>query len=152
MSSRRDSIVADIVAALSTATGKPSGLTVHRQRTLPIGADVLPSQVVYLVDETVVTGPGFGVGANALAVREATVRVESRVSAGASTPDQALDPLLNWAVQKILADPTRGGLAHFTIELGTQWAAADEDKVYGAAQTDFKVKYTTSAADPTAAT
>lgn len=152
MSSKRDAIALAFVTALS-AVGKPSGLNVHRFRARPIGVDQLPAQLVYLVAESVETGPGLARGTEAKAVRKVTVRVETRIDAGSSTaPDAAVDAYLSWAVQTILADPTLGGIAVETIEESTEWAAQEMDKVYAAAQTDFVVQYITDAANPDAHT
>lgn len=154
MSSRRDSIVGAIVTALG-AVGKPSGLTVHRHRTLPIGEDILPAQVVYCESEEAKVGPGRGVSDNSYArkaKRTLTVVIESRVNAGSSTPDQALDPLLSWCVQQVSADVTQGGYAFDTQEQSTIWNAAETDAVLGAAQTRFVIEYVTDAADPNSLT
>ena len=147
MASKRDAILASIVSSLSGAGG-PSGLTVHRQRTLPITSDVLPSQLVYAISEEVATGPGRANFARK-AVRKVTIAVESRVDGGTS-PDNTLDPLLSWAVQKICADPTMGDTVEDCKEMGTTWAQVDADQMYGAARTDFEITYITSAADPDA--
>lgn len=152
MSSKRDAIAAAIVVALS-AGGKPSGLNVHRFRARPITVDQLPAQLVYLVSESVETGPGQARGTEAKSVRSLTVRVETRIDAGSSTaPDAAIDQYLTWAVQTILTDPTLGGVAVETVEESTQWTAEELNKVYAAAQTDFVVKYITDAANPDAHT
>jgi hypothetical protein len=154
MSSRRDLIVTDIIAALNTASGKPAGLNVHRQRSLSIGRDILPSMVVYIISEENRTGPGMGARPNPQrkSIRTVTIRVEIRINAGTTAPDQALDQYLTWMVQKIAADPQRSNMADDTLELTTEWASsAEEDAVYAATQTDWSVKYITESADPTTA-
>lgn len=147
MASKRDAIIASVVSALQGAGG-PSGLTVLRQRTFPIGSDILPAQAVYAHDEEVKTGPGQS-NYTRKAVRTFRFVVESRVDGG-SSPDNALDPLLSWAVQTICADATMGNTVHDTRELGTTWDQQDADQMYGAARTLFEVVYITAAADPTA--
>ena len=147
MASKRDAIIATIAANLNGGS-KPSGLTVHRQRTLPIASDVLPAQVVYAISEEVDTGPGRSNFARK-AKRKVTIAVESRVDGGTS-PDATLDPLLSWAVQTICADPTMGDTVEDCKEIGTTWAQVDADQMYGAARTDFEITYITSAADPDA--
>lgn len=151
MSSFRDQIVSAVVATLA-AGGGPASLTVHRYRTKPLGTDVLPAMLVYLVEESVKEGPGQGTGPKLrrTATRTVTARVEIRINAGTVAPDDAIDPYLNWMVQQIMADPTFGGLSHDCKEMKTEWAAVEDDKVYAATQTDFEISYFTSAADPTA--
>ncbi len=125
----------------------------HRFRARPIGADQLPAQLVYVVNETVETGPGQARGPNAKAVRSLTLRVETRVDAGSSTaPDAALDAYLTWAVAQLCGDPTLGGYAIEISEQSTEWAATEADKVYAAAQTDFLIRYITDGANPDAQT
>lgn len=147
--STRDSILARIVSQLGAA-GKPTGLNVYRQRSFPIGSDVLPAMLVYAVDEEVNTGPGFGVGSTPRrkAVRTLKVAVYSRVDGG-SSPDNALDPLLNWSVQQLCGDPKCNSLALDTKELGTAWDEADMDQMYAGARQYFAVEYFTDAHNPT---
>jgi hypothetical protein len=149
MSSKREAIVSAFVTALS-AGGKPSGLTVHRYRTIPIGTDILPAQLVYVVREDVETGPG---SSHYVATRRCIIRVETRLAVddpSTTAPDAALDAFLSWAVQAICADPTLSGAVLDVWERSTEWAATDADKVFAGGQTDFEVRYQTLASDPDA--
>jgi hypothetical protein len=156
MPSRRELLLDAIVTALGASpagaatTAKPSSLTVHRQRSLPLVRDILPAIVVYVVEEETVAGPPM---MRPLARRRTTVRLEHRVLVtGSASPDEALDPLLAWATQQLLADPEWGGLAHDTSETRTEWVAvADEDRQYAAAAQDFVLDHITAAGDQTAA-
>ena len=148
MSSIRDTIAGLAVTALQ-GSGKPSGLNVHRFRARPIGSDELPAALVYLVREDVETKPGFAPGA--VAVRNLTLRVEHRIDAGSSTaPDAALDQYVSWGVKAICAANALGTNIIDVQELSTERAAVEEDKVYAAAQTDFRVRYITLATNPDA--
>lgn len=149
MSSKRDAIIAQIVSQLGAA-GKPTGLNVYRQRTFPVGPDVLPAQIVYAVDEEVATGPGSGAPGHIKrkARRTCKVAVYSRVDGGSST-DNALDPLLTWSVQQLCTDVTLASTAYDCKELGTVWDEADADQMYGGARQYFSVDYVTDAHDPT---
>jgi hypothetical protein len=149
MSSRRDQIIVACVNALN-AEGKPTGLTIYRQRTLSLSHNQLPAQVVYAVQEENNTGPGPGASLDRRrkAVRTFRLCVEHRVDAENSAPDAALDPLLSWAVQTICADVSVGGLAEDVKEIGTTWEEAEQDKVYAAPRTFFEIRYITDAADP----
>lgn len=158
--SRRDSILDQIESALSAASltlpsgatlTKPTGLNVHRQRSIPLAVDQLPAQVVYLLNEPVEIKPGMG--PSRLAVRHMNVCVESRVNATAAgtTADQALDQYLRWAVAAICSDPRRATLAHDTKEVGTEWDQSEHDSALASAKTVFVVDYVTSAVDLDAA-
>lgn len=153
MSSKRDLIVVAAVNALNAA-GKPTGLTVHRQRTLSLSHNQLPAQVVYAVQEEVNTGPGQGAGPDRRrkAIRTFRLCVEHRVDAENDAPDAALDPLLSWAVQALCDDVSLGGLADDLKEIGTTWDESEQDKVYASARTFFDVRYFTNAHDPDALT
>jgi hypothetical protein len=150
MSSRRDQIIAACVDALDNTPGKPTGLNVHRQRTLSLSHNQLPAQVVYAVQEENNTGPGNGAGPDRRrkAVRSFRLCVEHRVDAENDSPDVVLDPLLSWAVQTLCADVSVGGLAEDLKELGTTWDEQEQDKVYAAARTFFEIRYITDAANP----
>ena len=154
--SRRDTILDAGVTALGAASvgghAKPAGLNVHRHRTIPLAEDQLPAQVLYALAEEVKTGPARGLDDKRLARRYLQFCVESRVNVGGSTPDQALDPLLSWAVQAICATQNLGGIAHDVQELGTTWDQSEDDAVRAAAKTLFLVEFVTSASDPDAAT
>ncbi len=145
--SRRSAILVEIVARLD-AVGKPADVTVHRSRTRPIDKDALPAMVVYLLEETTESRSS----GRHKARRRSKVRVECRVAVAAddetTLPDDAVDPLLSWAVRSLLADPTLGGLAIEVIEESTTWDAEESDRVYAAAAVDFTVDYITAAGDP----
>jgi hypothetical protein len=149
MSSRRDQIVTACVALLGGA-GRPSGLQVDRVRTVSLSHDQLPRQVVYPLQEEVVTGPGIGAAGDPrrIAKRVLTLCVEHRVDAENDAPDLAIDPFVSWAVQALCADVELGGLAFDVKEIGTKWDEAEQDKVYAAARTLFEIQYVTDAANP----
>jgi hypothetical protein len=149
MSSRRDQITAACVALLQQAGG-PAGLNVHRQRTISLTHDQLPAQVVYALQEENDTAPGRGapLAYTRKAKRKLTLCVEHRVDAENTPPDQALDPLLSWAVQQLCSGVSLGGLAYDLKEIGTKWDEVEQDKVYAAARTLFDVEYVTDASNP----
>jgi hypothetical protein len=147
----RDTILDAMVALLGGAS-KPTGLNVHRHRTIPLALDQLPAQVVYFIDEEVKPGPGRGMDNKRVARRYMRVCVESRCTATSTTPDQAVDPYLTWAVKALCATQRLTASMHDIQELGTQMDAEEHDSVLAAAKTLFLVEYTTSASDPDAAT
>lgn len=131
-----------IVAALD-GPGKPVGVSVHRYRSLPFDADQLPALAVYALDEQV---QRVGTKQGAVASHLMRVAVEGRVAA--DQPDQALDPLVQWAVLALLGgDGKLGGYAMDLEQQAVEWAAVTEDKTYGAARVTFAVHYRTRAAD-----
>ena len=152
MSSRRDQII-DVLYAVLSGAGKPSGLTVARSRTLAFASSQLPAQVLYYVSEEVQSSPPRSLDNKRLARRTFRFCVETRVNAGSDTPDQAIDPYLSWAVQALCVAPVlTGKLTHDITELGTQWDSEDQDAPYSAAKQFFQVEYVTSGSDPDAAT
>jgi hypothetical protein len=147
----RDTILDAMVTALNGAS-KPAGLTIHRHRTIPLALDQLPAQVLYVLAEEVETGPARGLDDKRLARRRMQVCVETRVNASGTTPDQAVDPYLTWAVEALCARQQLVASMHDIKELGGTWDAEESDAVRAAAKTVFLVDYITSASDPDAAT
>jgi len=151
MASIRSQIVDAIYTAVNGA-GKPVGVTVHRSKTAPFAKAELPAIVVYRITEEIAARVGVQVVKRAM-----TVRCECRVAATTDGEplEDALDPLTSWAAQAVLALTTlqggRGALADKCNEVGTSWAVADEDAVYGAGAIDFRIEYITAAGNPDAA-
>mgnify|MGYP001062731917 CR=1 FL=1 len=157
--SRLDSILDSIVDSLGVASitlpsgvvvTKPAGLTVNRQRAIPIDTTALPEFGVYLLGESVDTGPTRE--RSRLARRKAQVVVQLRIDAGSATPDQALDPYRRWAVLAVCLDPRRNNLTHDITEIGTEWDQETRSSRLAIASTVFLVDYVTSAFDIDAAT
>lgn len=151
----REQIVEAIVAALE-APGGPPNLTVHRFRARPLTQDMLPAQVVYVVEERSVVAGNVsfttptalsGAFTGDLTEHQLMVRVETRVAG--DPPDVALEPFVVWATQQVLKDPSFGALAINTTEYDTKWTAEEANQVYGAAMQEFVIQYFSLAADPT---
>lgn len=148
-SSIREQIVVKLIAGLQAAGG-PAGLTVHRERTRPIETDSLPAILVYFdddkpdpFDEQKYRSP--------LVRRTLNVALQCRAQGSNSvSPDAALDPLLNWAVQQIMANEEFDGLALGAQEGPTQWKSREADAPVAAATLSVYVRYRTSRLDPTA--
>lgn len=146
----REGILTALVAALSGAGG-PAGLTVHRERTRPIEIDSLPAIMIYAEDEQ-----PKPLGAQAyrapLTERQLAIGVECRALGTATvSPDEALDPVVVWATQTILANEAFGGLANGVEEERTVWNSREGDLPIAAAAVHFTIKYRTSRLDPTSA-
>lgn len=149
----RLAIAAALVAALEASTvggySAPAGLTVQRERTRPIETDSLPSIFVYFEDDPV---KPFAEQTyrSPLVVRELAIAAECRAQASESiSPDEALDPVLVWAVKAGLIDETFGGLALGAIESRTEWKSREGDVPVAAATLHFLIRYRTSRLDPT---
>lgn len=145
MASIREQIVSAVVALLDGA-GKPTGLRVHRLRTLPIDQDQLPACVVYLVTEETTRKGGRWGPRYRHALR---IRVECREEG--NPPDAQLDPLAAWVVRTLVGNQTLGGLAQSVELVEAQWDAERSNKVYGGVGLDLVITYDTTAADPEAA-
>jgi hypothetical protein len=154
MSSIREQIVLAIVAKLS-GSGKPSGLSVHRERTRPIQDDQLPAILVYAEDDE-----PKPIGAQAyhspLVERQLVIYLEHRAEGSSSVPpDAALDPLIVWSTktmvanEKFVSNSYPDGLGNGVVELKTAWLSREGDKRIAAASTQWIVKYRTSRLDPT---
>jgi hypothetical protein len=146
MASRRDQIIAAIVAAVN-GVGKPAGLVVARTRVLPTEQENLPFTGVYPIqEETRRKGGEWG----PLVLRRLLIRLEIRVK-GEPT-DAGIDAIATWCVQTIVGNQTTGGLTKSIHETGMQWARGEaENVVLGAAAIDFEVRYETQADDPESA-
>jgi hypothetical protein len=88
-----------------------------------------------------------------LTERHLTLELECRAqgSSGVS-PDAALDPILVWATQQVLADDRFGGLANGVEEGKTAWSSREGNVPVAAAKLSFTVRYRTSRLDPTSKT
>jgi len=142
MSSIRDQIVAAIVSALGVS-GAPG--SVDQSRLEQYTDDQLPAFNVFpgKDEKLVATSDDEG--------RKLIVHVEC-LAAGATKADHAVDPLYVWAVQKIMADPTLGGLATFTCHEDDEWTLAWSEKDIVALKVSFSVEYRTARTDPTVKT
>ena len=147
----REQIIVALVAALNAGVGTSgiTGLTIHRERTRPIEIDSLPAVMVY-ADDDVPKTLAQQVYAAPLTERQLTLALECRAqgSSGVS-PDAALDPVLVWAAQTLLANERFGGLANGAEEGRTTWNSREGDVPVVSAKLSFTVRYRTSRLDPT---
>jgi hypothetical protein len=148
LSSIREQIMVLLVAALG-ASGKPSGLTVHRERTRPIETDSLPAIMVY-ADDDAPKPLSQQVYAAPLTERQFSLALECRAQgSGSVSPDAALDPVLVWAVQTMVTGERFGGLASGVEEGRTVWSSREGDVPVASAKLSFTIRYRTSRLDPT---
>lgn len=145
------SIREQILVALGTvlASGGPVGLTVHRERTRPIEIDDLPAIMFYAEDEQP-KNLGNQTFRAPLTERQLSVGVQCRAKGTATVSvDEALDPVLVWAMKTVMANETFGGLANGVEEDRTVWSSREGDDPIAAATVHFTIKYRTSRLDPT---
>ncbi|MCA6305662.1 MAG: hypothetical protein IM628_12725 [Phenylobacterium sp.] len=138
----RERILADLYAAIDAVPA----VTAYRNRRKPVEAARLPALVL--------TDGDHGEADRSLTraeMFELRVAIEGLVR---DTTDAAIGPALNalygQTVAAIMADPTRGGLAHDTIEQGL---AVDFDRGEGGQpvasfRLDVTVRYMTRPGDP----
>jgi len=144
--------IMEAVVALLGASGKPTGLTVHMDRSTPIWQDSLPAVVVYPaaspqgVEETVehVRIPSTRVR------RTLNFRTELRVSvAEGVAPITAVDPLYLWVVTQLAPVNSVAG-AHIKgpIEVRSMSDALVEGESHFAAKAvEWEIQYDTPRAD-----
>jgi hypothetical protein len=145
----REQIIVALVAALNAGAGGITGLTIHRERTRAIENDSLPAILVY-ADDDVPKTLGAQVYAAPLTERQITLALECRAqgSSGVS-PDEALDPVLVYAAQTVLANEKFGELASGVEEGKTVWNSREGDVPVASAHLSFTIRYRTSRLDPT---
>jgi hypothetical protein len=147
MSSIREQIFV-AAAALLAGTGGPAGLTVTRERLRPIEKESLPAVLLYADDDAPKPLAGQTYQAP-LTERQLSLVVECRADAGTGPPDVALDPLLVWVTNTLIANEKFGGLASGIDEQRTAWLSREGEIAVAAAAIHFTVKYRTARADLT---
>jgi hypothetical protein len=154
----RQQIIVSILACLtadeaggSNPPAKPAGLTVHRERTRSIEADELPAILVYFEDEK--PRPIGSHYKAPLTERDMSIAVEFRAAGSTGvSPDEALDPLMAWALYQIFGNESCNGLANGVEEGRTEWRAKEGDIALASATTHLSIKYRTSRIDPSSRT
>lgn len=151
MSALQDVLEAPTVSSkvLPVEFTAPAGITVHRERTRPIELDALPAILIYADDE--VPKPlGAQTYKAPLTERQISISVQCRaIGDNETSPDEALDPILVWALQAAFADESFGGLANGVEEERTVWSSREGDQAVAAATIHLTIKYRTSRLDPT---
>lgn len=134
------------VTVNGTARTKPTGLTVHRFPNRPLSTDALPAIVLFFVES-----PKPRYEASDTVDRVLNLVCESRAYVPAGVPpDDAVDPLINWATLALLSDESLGGLAEKIDEGPTLWEAVEEGQRHARARTVFEITFITLRNDPEA--
>lgn len=139
----------DAIETVLAASGGPTGLTVHRERTRPIEKETMPAILLYADDD--IPKPLGGQQYKApLTERQLGLVCQCRAMGTLSiSPDEALDPLIVWATKQIVGNEQFGGLANGVDEQRTVWISREGEVPVAAAAIHFTVKYRTARADPT---
>ena len=138
----RETIVKAVVEQFNVPSTKPA--TATRSRTSAYGGSELPAFVIYPVEEDPErAGPN-------VSLRKLRLRVESVVQ-GEPPVDAILDPLLNYAVQRMYAiyDTLAALGVRGISEVHVAWVMEPGAYELGLAYTDFEITYTSKVTDPT---
>lgn len=146
MASVRERILAEIEARINAdAPGRPDGLEVHRHVERAVQLDAESGQLAEICIYPAPDTPDVPTHDFDLIERSFTVRCEmTALAMDGQPPSAAVDPLYVWAVRRLLADPTLGGLAVMLLEGQTQFAELERGAAYGRAFTDFEITYHTT--------
>ena len=140
----RETIIATVVSTLSA--GSPPATVIRSDQFQRTDANAsLPAIMVYPLNEKVAEQTG------STAYRILSLAVECQVK-GAPPIDQAIEPLYQWAIQKLLADDTLGGNAEWIQEVSTEWVFETADEDVCGARITFDIRYSTGRTDPTQTT
>jgi len=138
-------IVEKVTEILTTALASDPVVPVFNQRVRPFETSELPAVNVKCGKE-IVTYAGVQKRTSPVANREFHVYV--RMEAPGDPP--ALDPIRARVVRALMADRSLGGLAIGIGEVESEWEyEAGSDDVFGVLQTDYEIRYTTTADDAT---
>jgi hypothetical protein len=149
MATIREQIISAATTALSETEGAPVGLTVHRERTRSIEADSLPALMTYFEDDE--PAPIGSKYKAPLIERDINLAVECRALGSIDvSPDQALDPLIEWVLTQLFSDESFGGLANGIVERKTVWNSKEGNVPLASATIHLTIKYRTSRIDPSA--
>jgi len=145
-----DAAVARLALASVTVNGtartKPLGLTAHRFPNRPITTDQLPAIVLFFLESP---KPEYEASDTADRVLRLVCEFRAIVPAG-TPPDDAVDPLINWAALALLSDEDLGGLAEKIDEGPTLWEAVEEGQRHARARTVYDITHITLRNDPEA--
>lgn len=140
---QRDKIVSAAFAALNNAANNPPCPT-FRSRPDPATDAELPLMMLFVSSEEVQRVDLSTVE------RMLTLRLEPMTS-GAPPQDEALDPLLEYAVTTLLSDATFLALIQDVLDAKYVWEVNAGDQDSAMASVDIKVTYLTARNDPSVA-
>lgn len=140
--SKEQQILAAIYTAIN-ATGKPTGLTVSRERLLEMAPSQLPHVSIYPMEAST-TRTGY-MGQTTL-----TVKVSIWVGGTAGgIVSQTIDPIWQWIHSQIQGDESLNGLAIKCEQTSRTYGFSIAQQPFGDLDITFQVLYRHNLTDPT---
>jgi hypothetical protein len=135
MTTKRESILSAIVAALAGTTGV--GTRIYRSRTEPFARGESPALVVEPINDEASIDTSLPTLTWRLGVRVMVI-VRGNV------PDQLADPIVQSLHSKLTADLTLGGYAMDIQPINVNWELVESDQPTGVVMCDYRVLYRTT--------
>ena len=135
MTTRRESILSNIVATLAGTTGV--GTRIYRSRVEALARAESPAIVVEPISDTAQEN-------TSLPTLDWSLTVRIAVIVRGIAPDQLADPTIQSLHGKVMADLTQGGYAMDTIPQSVNWELIEADQPAGVVMCDYLVRYRTS--------
>jgi hypothetical protein len=135
MTTRRESILSNIVTALAGTTGV--GARIYRSRVEALARAESPAIVVEPISDTAQEN-------TSLPTLDWSLTVRIAVIVRGTAPDQLADATIQSLHGKVMADLTQGGYAMDTIPQSVNWELIEADQPAGVVMCDYVVRYRTS--------
>ena len=138
MTTKRESILADIASSLSGTTQVDS--RIYRSRVVPLSRGESPAIVVEPVSDTAQQN-------TSLPTLDWSLTVRVSVICRGEVPDQEADPIVEDMHSKIVEDLTAGGYAIDVQPESVNFEMIDADQPAGVISCTYIVRYRTSVSD-----
>lgn len=135
MTTRRESIISNIVTALAGTTGVST--RIYRSRVEAFARGESPAICVEPISDTSQEN-------TSLPTLDWSLTVRIAVIVRGTAPDQLADATIQSLHSKVMADLTQGGYAMDTIPQGVNWQLIEADQPAGVVMCDYLVRYRTS--------
>ena len=135
MTTRRESILSNIVTALAGTSGV--GTRIYRSRVEAFARAESPAIVVEPISDTAQEN-------TSLPTLDWSMTVRIAVIVRGPTPDQLADSTIQSLHGKVMADLTQGGYAMDTIPQSVNWELVEADQPAGIVMCDYLIRYRTS--------
>lgn len=135
MTTRRESIISNIVTTLAGTTGV--GTRIYRSRVEALARAESPAIVVEPISDTAQEN-------TSLPTLDWNLTVRIAVIVRGIAPDQLADATIQSLHGKVMADLTQGGYAMDTIPQSVNWELIEADQPAGVVMCDYLVRYRTS--------
>jgi len=135
MTTRRESIINNIVTALAGTTGVST--RIYRSRVEALARAESPAIVVEPISDTAQEN-------TSLPTLDWSLTVRIAVIVRGAAPDQLADATIQSLHGKVMADLTQGGYAMDTIPQDVNWQLIEADQPAGVVMCDYIIRYRTS--------